>query len=88
MKDFHHGLLMFEPRSRRSRGFCELLLLDRPFYGWWDFALRSVGARHAVPKGWPFYGCPRTPVVSFRRPTACGGRAGLGVGQEIGRANG
>ena len=40
--------------------------------------------RHAVPKGWPFYGAPPpgTPVVSVRRSAASSGRAGPGVGQK------
>ena len=63
----------------------------QPSYGWWDFALRSVGPRHALP-------CPkgrrstagghRIPVVSFGARTAPSARTGLGVGQKIGRANG
>ena len=40
------------------------------------------------PKAGHFTAAPRTPVVSFWRSAACGGRAGPGAGQEIGRANG
>ena len=40
------------------------------------------------PKAGRFTAAPRTPVVSFWRSAACGGRAGLGVGKKIGRGNG
>ena len=62
--------------------------LGQPFYGWWDFALRSVGARHAVPKGWPFNGwsAPHRSFLvalgSSQRPSGAWG------GTIIGRADG
>ena len=40
------------------------------------------------PKAGRFTAASRTPVVSFRRPAAPSGRAGPGVGEKIGRANG
>ena len=65
---------MFEPRSRGL----STPLPGQPFYGWWDFPLRSVGHGMPCPKG-------RRSSAGGHRPRRPSGGWG---GEEIGRANG